>query len=138
MSIEDQPINPSHLEEDGELKLQDVDAQTPEQILDSNKDFALPLTDDERKILRSRTTRRVDLRLTLSELISLITLFCVLLAISKWMPFEFYTVGLGTTTVILLLGFFDGLLNFRYRRYLVFIFLLSYIGSAVWLIFQSR
>ena len=122
---------------DEDLRLAEIDGQTPEEFLGQTQFDKLPLTDDERDQMEHaiRKKEALRIRISLGELMSFVFAFCLLLGLARWMPFEIYTVALGCATAILLL--FNSFLTPRYRGIAIGVLLTAYLLSAIWLVYAG-
>lgn len=122
---------PDDVVEELEIGLQDVNGLTPDQVL-YEEGVKLPLPDEDRAAIERAIKKNQRLRLSLIELMLLVLLLCVLMGLTRWMPFDIYTVALGCLSAFLLI--FDNLLSPRYRTLTIGAILSAYLISAAWLV----
>ena len=91
---------------------------------------------EDRKELNLRLLKKQHVRVSLLETMLAVSLVCVLLGLSKLIPFGIYTLSLGVAVLLILLGVLDRLIAERYRNATLAILLTSYLLSACWLVIQ--
>ena len=123
---------------DSDIPLQEIDAQTAQEFLTETGRHKLPLPDQDRQEIERRMRKKKHTRLSLFEAMLVVTSICFLLGLSNLIRFEIYTLALGVTAMLSLFGFFNRLLDARYRTALIAILLISYITSVCWLVLRGE
>jgi len=121
---------------DAELRLRQVEAQTPVEVVGEAEPHMLPLTDSEKQQIETIVNKKARRRFSLLEIFLLTTVVSLLLWLSRLTSFAMYTTGIGVAVVLLQLGLFDRLMPGKYCKALFLILLTTYLASAAWLVFQ--
>ena len=120
-----------------QFQLREIDAQAPHEVLrGETENMPLPLPAQDRAAMQEIIRRKRWGKLTLLELLLLISVVCVLLALTNWVPLQIYALGLGIVTVLLLTGLFDRIVH-RYRYPTIAILLFFYLVTAIMLLVRN-
>jgi hypothetical protein len=120
-----------------EFRFEAIDALSPLEVLQVGAEkISLPLPEQDRIAIENRIQRKRRYRITLLEIILLVSAICVLLAMTNWIPLPIYALVLGCLVVLLLTGMFNRL-PARYRHSLTALLLLFYLILAILLVAAS-
>ena len=121
-----------------EFRLLEIDAQSPDEVIRGGlKTTPLPLPEQDRASMAQQVLQRRRSKLSLRELIFLVTGFGVLLAPIRWMPLAAYALALGVITLLLSLGFLNRIPE-RYRTPLIAMLLSFYLVIATVLVVRQE
>ena len=113
-----------------ELRLLEPEGPSVEEI-NRPSGFKLPLPQKDREIIESRLRRRYLSTFSITEMLIVTTLFCLVMALSSWIPLGLYSLVLGLVTVFVLACNFLSQRNSRLTLLLTATLLCSYLVSIV-------
>ena len=126
--------NEDHGAEDAALRLGQIDAQTPSEVVGEAEPHMLPLTDAEKQQIEIIIDKKARRRFSLLELFLLTTVASLLLWLSRVTSLSTYTTFVGVAVVLLQVGVFNRVIPRKHRQALFLILLTTYLASAAWLI----
>ena len=120
--------------EDTALRLGQIEAQTPSEVVGEAEPHMLPLTDAEKQQIEIIIDKKARRRFSLLELFLLTTVASLLLWLSRVTSLSTYTTFVGVAVVLLQVGVFNRVIPRKHRQALFLILLTTYLASAAWLI----
>ena len=113
-----------------DMRLMEPDCLSAEEMARPSG-FKLPLPQKDREIIERRLRRKHLSKFTITEMMLVTTLFCVVMALSSWIPLGLYLLILGLVTAFVLAYNFLTQRNSRLTLLLTATLLGSYLVSII-------
>ena len=114
-----------------EYRILEPEGLTAEEVLRSDRDYKLPLPDEDREKLESRFRRQRLKRISIAEVMVATTAICLIFALSNWFRLDVFSAILGVVAFAAAMFARFAKLNSRLTMLVLFTLICGYLFSMV-------